>query len=76
MLQSMGSQRVRHDSATEQQQQQQSLMCTPRAEQRPLQLEESEHGVAWLVLMWEKQAEGVGAVALQAVVSVRWEWWG
>ena len=75
MLQSMGSQRVRHDSATEQQQQQ-SLMCTPRAEQRPLQLEESEHGVAWLVLMWEKQAEGVGAVALQAVVSVRWEWWG
>ena len=53
-----------------------SLMCTPRAEQRPLQLEESEHGVAWLVLMWKKQAEGVGAVALQAVVSVRWEWWG
>ena len=45
-------------------------MCTPRAEQRPLQLEESEHGVAWLVLMWEKQAQGVGAVALQAVVSV------
>ena len=69
MLQSMGSQRVRHDLATEQQQQQ-SLMCSPRAEQRPLQLEESKHGVAWLVLTWEKRAEGVGAMALQAAVSV------
>ena len=71
MLQSMGSQRVRHDLATEQQQQQQqSLMCTPRAEQRPLQREESEHRVASLGLIGEKQAEGMGAAALQAVVAV------
>ena len=65
MLQSTGSQRVRHVLATAQQQHQQSLVCTPRAEQRPLQREESEHG---LVLTGERQAEGMGAAALQAVV--------